>query len=115
MSSTDNPSGKDSSFKDLSPESVVEGLREVLNRGKQEVERQAHLGKLKLDLRGLTSDRAKLFERMGREVYFLLKANQMTAPPQLSKPFSLIQKLESDMEELEQKIAAVESSQAKEG
>ena len=115
MSSPDKPSGRDSSGKEISSEKVVDGLREVLSRGIHEVERQANLGKLKLDLRSVTSDRSKLFERMGREVYFLMKDGLLTAPPQLSKPFGLIQKLEADMTELEQRIAAMESPPAKEG
>lgn len=90
---------------------LLEGVRDVLNKGVSEVERQTQLGRLRFELRSLTSDRSHLFERMGREAFFLMKEGTISSPPQLEKPLNLIHKLEAEMERLEQQIQGLEQGQ----
>lgn len=85
---------------------LLNEARDVWQRGLSEVERQARIGKLRLDGVSLQNDQRLLFERLGKELFFLMEEGQIAQIPQLEKPYQLLKELEV---KLKQNAEAVSS------
>lgn len=87
---------------------LLNDARDVWQRGLSEVERQARLGKLKLESVKLQNDQRLLFERLGKELFFLMEERQIAQIPQLEKPYQLLKELEVKLEQLSTAMQALE-------
>lgn len=80
-------------------------MRHLFSRGRQEVERIAGEGRKQIDLRGLRRDRARMYEKLGKEVEQLIAIGQVTHPG-LQRGFQRLQEIQHQIEAAEQAVAA---------
>lgn len=75
-------------------------MKEVAKRGKVELSRAASQGRVMVEMRQLRRDRAKMFEKLGREVVHLVDGGEIKHPG-LIRGVKRIQELDCQISNLE--------------
>jgi hypothetical protein len=96
MSEEESASNTDSASKEM----LVLLIGSIFDRGKQELKRLATDGRRRLDLRSLQKDRAKMYEKLGREVENLFAAGEISHPG-LARGVERIQDLDKEISAIE--------------
>ena len=78
---------------------IKEGMRGLLSLGKEHLSEAAVDGRKLLELRSLKKDKLKLYEKLGREVQWLIEAGEITHPG-LKRGIEKIQEIDEQMKVL---------------
>ena len=78
---------------------IKEGMRGLLSLGKEHLSEAAVDGRKLLELRALKKDKIKMYEKLGREVQWLIEAGEITHPG-LKRGIEKIQELDEQMKQL---------------
>ena len=78
---------------------IKEGMRGLLNLGKEQLSEAAVDGRKILELRSLKKDKVRLYEKLGREVQWLIEAGEITHPG-LMRGIEKIQDLDEQIKRL---------------
>lgn len=83
-------------------DAVGTAMRRLWSRGRQEVERAATLGRVRLELRQLARDRDQFWIRLGKTAYRLVESGDIEHPA-LAKAMKRLDEIESRIGDLEKK------------
>ena len=78
---------------------IKEGMRGLLSLGRDQLSEAAVDGRKLLELRALKKDKLKMYEKLGREVQWLIEAGEITHPG-LKRGIHKIQEIEDQMNRL---------------
>ena len=78
---------------------IKEGMRGLLSLGKEHLSEAAIDGRKLLELRALKKDKIKMYEKLGREVQWLIEAGEITHPG-LKRGIEKIEELDKQMKDL---------------
>jgi hypothetical protein len=81
-------------------EAFGQAMRVALRRGRSEVERAAHTGRHRLQLRQLKSDRDAMLRKIGMEVLRLVEAGEVSHPG-LVRSAARVAELDAELADLE--------------
>ena len=80
-------------------------VRRLWTRGRQEVERAALLGRVRLEVRQLNKDRDQFWMRLGKTAYRLVESGDIEHPA-LTKAMKRLDEIDARIRALEQKYGA---------
>jgi hypothetical protein len=83
-------------------DAVGSAVRRLWSRGRQEVERAATLGRVRLELRQLARDRDQFWIRLGKTAYRLVESGDIEHPA-LTKAMKRLDEIDSRIGDLEKK------------
>jgi len=78
---------------------IKDGMRGLLNLGREHLSEAAVDGRKLLELRSLKKDKLKMYEKLGREVEWLIEAGEINHPG-LKRGIEKIQEIEEQMKRL---------------
>jgi len=86
---------------------LADEMRGVLARGQAALSRQAHLGRVRLELVQLKRDERAVYERLGREVRRLLQDEVLPMQVELQRPSEVLDELEARIQSLEEDLGTL--------
>ena len=83
---------------------ALTAVRGALSKSRDGVLKGARLGRLRLDLLQLKRDKDLMYQRLGREAFYLLQEDRLPHLVELEKPYRKILELEGRIQSLEQQL-----------